>query len=566
MSDLITYFKFTDLNQNTEEIDDAQEIMIDLGSNLKSNNMRVTVKNAAIDLFSDGSIRHRWVDEDGIARFKAVKATSGDVIDEELIDVYATYTDTNPTLSVQTDDYLLFTGVINKGKIPYKADKHTIELTCVDRTMVMLDRLSVPQSYKPDDTSAPNGVGWSAPYVIQNVIRNTVDTIHTPNQFNASGEVVFGGPFLVDVRLFSDSIISSGTTTSASAGKLIDSGATFSTDGVEKDDWVRNYEDNTYAYVRSVDSETQITLSKDIFDSGDGYAVSDGFVQDRRPDSSTFPYISFSQINKPIAEAIKKMSQIENMNSTAEKSSGYIVKRGAKFFLDKKNRFHWYIPDNSPTHIMRVGATAAISPDSSFHLIYEVELENEVRNKVNFIIFKAGEDMDGLQIKSYARAQFSGMPNTKDALRVWENIARDMKGEDEREGNIVKSSGDTYAYPVSYTPLPSGVNYPAWDRQKRDPVNDAGYNANFKEEAIIRGKAKCQSIFQNTSNPRWAGKIQLRGEEFIVGDLIQFTSKAHGISDILVRIKQVTHSFTPERGWVTSLQVEEDELEAEVGL
>jgi len=65
----------------------------------------------------------------------------------------------------------------------------------------------------------------------------------------------------------------SGTTTLTTADKLIDSTATFSTDGVTAGDLVYNTTDNTTARVVTVDSEIQLTLTSDIFVSGEGYEV-----------------------------------------------------------------------------------------------------------------------------------------------------------------------------------------------------------------------------------------------------------------------------------------------------
>lgn len=57
----------------------------------------------------------------------------------------------------------------------------------------------------------------------------------------------------------------SGTNTSTSAGKLIDSAATFSTNNVAVGDIVANIPQNKYASATAVDSETQLSLSEDIF-------------------------------------------------------------------------------------------------------------------------------------------------------------------------------------------------------------------------------------------------------------------------------------------------------------
>jgi uncharacterized phage protein gp47/JayE len=65
-----------------------------------------------------------------------------------------------------------------------------------------------------------------------------------------------------------------GTIDSISSGKLIDSGATFQTSGVQVGDVVKNTTQNTETTVSAVDSETQISLSSDIFTQiGESYEI-----------------------------------------------------------------------------------------------------------------------------------------------------------------------------------------------------------------------------------------------------------------------------------------------------
>lgn len=66
---------------------------------------------------------------------------------------------------------------------------------------------------------------------------------------------------------------SAGTTTSTTADKLVDSGATFSTDGVTAGMTVYNSTDDELATVTAVDSETQLSISSDIIVSGENYVV-----------------------------------------------------------------------------------------------------------------------------------------------------------------------------------------------------------------------------------------------------------------------------------------------------
>lgn len=60
-------------------------------------------------------------------------------------------------------------------------------------------------------------------------------------------------------------VTETGTNTTATAFKLIDSAATFITNNVYPGDIVHNDTDETSATVVSVDSETQLTLNADIF-------------------------------------------------------------------------------------------------------------------------------------------------------------------------------------------------------------------------------------------------------------------------------------------------------------
>ena len=62
-------------------------------------------------------------------------------IDEEIIKVYAHYTDTDPSIDVEAADYLLFTGVIVKGKLTYDNTQHPIELETKNINTKMVDRV-----------------------------------------------------------------------------------------------------------------------------------------------------------------------------------------------------------------------------------------------------------------------------------------------------------------------------------------------------------------------------------------------------------------------------------------
>ncbi len=84
------------------------------------------------------------------------------------------------------------------------------------------------------------------------------------NAFALDGDVV-GDDGTIDVLQGLGGALSQGTNTSISANKLIDSGATFQSDGVDNTMIVYNTSDDTVSDIVSVDSETELTLSDNIF-------------------------------------------------------------------------------------------------------------------------------------------------------------------------------------------------------------------------------------------------------------------------------------------------------------
>jgi len=271
----------------------------------------------------------------------------------------------------------------------------------------VLNRLSIPQDYPISGTIN------TTPLIIQAILRN-VDGVPTGSLgFSSTGVSGNGYPYFLDARLFTEGVITSGAATSISTRKLINASDTFSTDGVSIGDWVKNTTSNTYAYVTGIDSEIQLSLSKDIFTAiTQGYQVSDGFIQDARTDGTAFPSTGFAVTNKPIVELVKTLSQIEYTNSATERNETtgtLVITRGANFYIDKFNRFHWYVPDDTPELIMSVGTSTVISPDTVAHYIQNFDLNNKVRGLVNFIIFKVGTDMNNIMIKSFDYAKFSGV-------------------------------------------------------------------------------------------------------------------------------------------------------------
>ncbi len=77
-------------------------------------------------------------------------------------------------------------------------------------------------------------------------------------------------------RFDGSAVNASGTTTSTTALKLVDSGASFLST-VNEGDLVINTTDTQHSYVVSVDSDTELTIYDDIFVSGEGYQIEGGY-------------------------------------------------------------------------------------------------------------------------------------------------------------------------------------------------------------------------------------------------------------------------------------------------
>lgn len=283
-----------------------------------------------------------------------------------------------------------------------------------------------------------------------------------------------------------------------------------------------------------------------------------GFVQDTQTTEGTYPTVTLSKTFKPVYEAI---SELSSTVSTGEGITPY------RFYIDKENNFRWFYPgETNAQHVMKVG-DSSVQPSTNYkhpvtgvnqtatdterHYIIGSKLKKAVYDVTNFIIYKAGEDMNNVQILYFYYDPTSGAPNTKDSLRVWEHIARAMKDEDFQAGNITRDTGDIYNYPTSY-PMS-----PAWNPDV-SVANDSEYNEEFQLEARRRAVKAAQTELSITGNPRYKGNIELIGANiYDPTEYIIFTSEFDGIKKGFFLIDEVSHVIN-KSGWTTTLKVTED--------
>jgi hypothetical protein len=540
------YYQIGNLTPSTATEEQLLEFHSTRNMDAKGNTCDLKLNNPIVDFYSDGTPRGYFTNASGLLNFQAATPRAGFSSFEERIEFYAVHDDDITTDPVSDENSLFIGQIMDVGVISTDKD-NTVKLTCSDRTFNILNRIA-PNDYED----------ISIPLIIQNVVRTFTEYDLSETAYNAAGQLGKGPGYVypIDVRLFSEGIKQTSTSVNASSTKVITApSATFVTNGVEVGDLVRNVTTNQVAIVRAVNSETSLTLSKVIFTTSANIQVSDGFVQDFRPDGTAFPSISFGFGKKPLYEWVSNLSTEENTNADKADKANYVCKRPMMFYVDGKNRLHWFYPDNTPSYEFSLGVKTAVGSDTRPHLIYEADMEKGVFDIINFIIFDCGNDMDGSPITWYAQDPYAGGVIVKDAYRPFITIAPRMRQLDA----IINPTKVTYNGNDDYTV--SGFPFvPAWDRLKRSCPDLATYKTRFKEEALRQGEAKAMDIIKKTANPRWRGKLTIRGENLSPSDLIRYSDKRNGIDRILVRMKSVQHNIT-KTGWYTTLSLEEDVAE-----
>ena len=136
---------------------------------------------------------------------------------------------------------------------------------------------------------------------------------------------------------------STGTNDSVATNKLINSSATFITDGVGTDMIVYDQTDGTWSYVVSVDSETQLTLADDIFTAtGKTYYV---YATPKLPDT----FVECNGQTLSDADSVFDGQTIPNLNGSGSSTQRFL--RGAVTSgLEGGEDTHTLTIDEMPAH------------------------------------------------------------------------------------------------------------------------------------------------------------------------------------------------------------------------
>lgn len=507
-------------------IDAWTKIQIKISTELKNNQMTITLKN------NFGRVSGRQFTKSN--RVIALDSSGFFQVDDKF-KFYCKYDTNNSGLDLgENSNDLIFFGDLRQLK-SRTDDSTMIDIICTDRTFNLLNGLWW-QAYTSDGKDSPNGQGWTSPLIIQDVVRQKA---WTNKDGQSSNELIYDEAgnlrpskhpatafYGIDARL-------------KSQGGLIQDNRSKTID---------KFGNETSRSIGTPDSSTALFPTTPV-----------------STRNHNFPFKNYTTVGKPIYETLLELSQVDKTNTNDEldpenTSFDPIIKRAMRFYIDEKNRFHWFYPtDTIDTDKSGLNSlTISMGTVNNFYEVKSDDMDFVIFDVLNYIYYEAGIDMEGDTILGFEYDKTSSAPSFKESKRVWPRIAEQMKREDEKAKNIVRNASQKggYNYPTSYG---TGLR-PAWNRNVTVD-SDSEYNSEFKKEARKRASDRAKRIISGIGSQRWKGTINFRFFNFTVGDLMQYTNNAGGIYQEKLRITEINHIIDSNAGASTTLTVEADEKE-----
>jgi hypothetical protein len=245
----------------------------------------------------------------------------------------------------------------------------------------------------------------------------------------------------------------------------------------------------------------------------------------------------YSNVGKSVFDWIAELSQPEFTGD----DKAYI------FFVDKDQVFRWFYPSTTKDGNIVVGEDHVVS----------VDLRRNVDQVINFVIFNAGADLRGNGVQWYYFDTQQRSNEIKGRYFPFTNESSKVFDTEILTGNLVEDLDDgTIPYKGKFF---SETSYPFTTSWGVEVNNFGEYNAAFRANLRNRGVTRAAEITRAFSKLRWNGTVDLRGTlDWNAGDLFEFTDTNLGLNKELLRIQDVQHTIN-NQGWVTKLQVEQDE-------
>lgn len=540
----------------TVQINDFVTISVNKSTEVKNNIMQITLKNPTTKYDSTYYLGEH-VTTVGTNRFN----------EEDKLSLYAKWSDDGDdvTGTWHSSDNLLGQFIAEEVGQQQMENSTRITLRCVDRMYLLFNKVWT-YAYGTSGT-------WTAPGMVRHTARNnsegTSRTITTFTGTNNDDGVEYAldanflseGGNIKDYRTVTeggpstqlDGSLSSGATTITvdSTTGFKDSGTLVITNGTTSEHVSYTGITSTLftGVTRGIDDTTDVTHS-------DNTNVYQGF-----------PEVLLSKIWKPIFEWFSEISQTGYTNYTDETGAGNteFYNRAFILWMDKNNSLHWMDADQNVDHTIDIG-------DADFR---GFRLNRSVFDAVNFVIYNAGEDMNGNGILYYYYDETSELDSLKMRYQPMTEITNTFIQDDITIYNTSRDTSSTQdklrQYPASYSPPITDWSFKndsnAWrdsqgESARTSLTSDSEYNESLREAAKWRGLQEAIKITNKTSGLRYQGQVVVKGSYYNPGDLIEITNRQTGIVEQKLRVTQVTSQINVSQGWENTLEVEEDEKSA----
>lgn len=312
--------------------------------------------------------------------------------------------------------------------------------------------------------------------------------------------------------------------------------------------------DGTFGVTANLQGEATYALQK---------ASSSPGIQTRRTNNSLFPIVPMAKVYKPIYEWIDDLSTLESTNNfdgrdtslPTDSEDNPVQKRKMRYFVDKDNNFRWFYPDNDIDYTIAIGSVLEVKDD-----VKNYSLRKSTFDVVNFVIYNGGIDLYGAGTLNYYFDETTSSKQLLSKYKAYNEVAIILIREEIRAGNLVENTSGSFTHQGNRYNAKAYGGGGFTTRWGATVTDDDSYNTALRTEIDKRCKSRARSLCARRSSPRWKGSITIKGRNFIPGELINLTSRVHGINSVDVRINSLTHTIN-RNGWFTNVEVEEDDDE-----
>ena len=549
----IEYISVNDKN-TTLTLKDDITISATKSTEIKNNIMNITLRNAPSQ-YDDTNIYGANVNADSYAVIFQ---------EEDMMSLYLKHTNDGSDFvdtSWATTGFLIGEYMVEELGFNVTENSTRISLKCVDRAYIIFN-IVWNYSYGIGNTFTASGILRHSVRVNSEAIDENIQTFtgtgrDTGVTYNMDAKFLSEGGYIQDYRTVAD-----GGVTTQLDGAIIDSDVTItvdSTTGFKSSGTIviTNGTLSEHIVYTGVTATEFTGCTRGIDDTlAQGFATNIDVYQG-------FPEILLSKMWKPIFEWISDISESNYTNYSDEVRAGdtLFYNRAFIIWFDKQNKLHWIPADNTVDLTIDLG-------DEDFR---SQRLEKSVFDSVNFVIYNAGEDMDGHGIMYYWYDQNSNVKSLKMRYQPMTEIVNNFIQDDINNCNTVRDTSitqdkmrqypDSGKYPISTWSFKNDSNAfrNLQELTARDTLtSDGDYNESLREGCKYRGLLEAKNITSRTSGLRYKGSIALKGQHLNPGNLIQLTNRYTGQLQQKVRVINVRHNVNAN-GWETVLEVEEDE-------